>query len=308
MTDLSETPDLSIGDLEKLTGIRSATLRMWERRYGSPKSFRLPSGHRRYPRDEVPRLRAIAEALECGYRAGKVVSASLEELGHLLAQPRTGSPTPAEPPEIFPRTILLGQWIQAVHHFDDGALTQGFHDEWGRLGPLRFVQGCAAPFLHAVGKGWETGELTVAQEHFASERLGDFLGGQWRRLNERKSGPSAVLTTLPGESHRLGVQMCAAVTALSDFKVIYLGPDTPLEDIARAVSKVRARLLALSVSTSTDPVLAQREIMWIRKRLPLEVELVLGGGGAPANLPDTRRIEDFIDYLDWLNGLLSRHP
>jgi len=304
MTDSPETPDLTIGDLAKLTGINTHTLRMWERRYGSPKSFRLPSGHRRYPREEVPRLRAIAEALESGYRAGKVVSASLEELGHLLAQRRTAQPALAQLPEDSP--LLLGQWMQAVHRFDDSMLTQGFHDEWGRLGPLRFVLDRATPFIRTVGTSWATGELTVAQEHFASERLGDFLGGQWRRLNERKSGPRAVLTTLPGELHRLGVQMCAVVTALSDFKVVYLGPDTPLEDIARAVNKVQARLLALSVSSSTDPVFAQRETLKIRKRLPPEVALVLGGRGAPANLPGTFRIENFPDYLDWLNNLSPR--
>ena len=75
---------ISIGELSRLTGITTHTLRVWEKRYGTPRSQRLPSGHRRYPKGDVPRLRAIAKALEAGYRASKVVSGTLEELHGLM--------------------------------------------------------------------------------------------------------------------------------------------------------------------------------------------------------------------------------
>jgi DNA-binding transcriptional MerR regulator len=75
---------LSIGQLSTMTGIGVHTLRVWEKRYGAPHSQRLPSGHRRYPKEEVPRLKAIASALNSGYRASKVVSATMEELQGLM--------------------------------------------------------------------------------------------------------------------------------------------------------------------------------------------------------------------------------
>ena len=75
---------ISIGELARLTGITTHTLRVWEKRYGTPLSQRLPSGHRRYPKEDVPRLKAIAKALESGYRASKVVSGTLEELHSLI--------------------------------------------------------------------------------------------------------------------------------------------------------------------------------------------------------------------------------
>jgi DICT domain-containing protein/predicted DNA-binding transcriptional regulator AlpA len=53
---------LSIGDVVRATGLGEATLRAWERRYGFPQPRREPSGHRRYPREEVERiLRVVAE-------------------------------------------------------------------------------------------------------------------------------------------------------------------------------------------------------------------------------------------------------
>ena len=70
---------LSIGELSNLTGIGVHTLRVWEKRYGSPLSQRLPSGHRRYPKDQVTRLKIIANAIESGYRASKVATATMNE-------------------------------------------------------------------------------------------------------------------------------------------------------------------------------------------------------------------------------------
>jgi MerR family transcriptional regulator, light-induced transcriptional regulator len=50
---------LSIGDVVAATGVGEATLRAWERRFGFPAPRREPSGHRRYSREEVERIRAV---------------------------------------------------------------------------------------------------------------------------------------------------------------------------------------------------------------------------------------------------------
>lgn len=45
--------DVTIGELSQRTGIRPATLRMWEARYGFPAPSRSPAGQRRYSLDTV---------------------------------------------------------------------------------------------------------------------------------------------------------------------------------------------------------------------------------------------------------------
>jgi DICT domain-containing protein len=61
VSNIEETA-LSIGDVVRATGLGEATLRAWERRYGFPLPQREPSGHRRYPPEEVERiLRVVAE-------------------------------------------------------------------------------------------------------------------------------------------------------------------------------------------------------------------------------------------------------
>ena len=63
--NLTEMEDyLSIGQLARFTGVGIHSLRAWEKRYGAPRSQRLSSGHRRFPKEEVQRLRAVSRALE----------------------------------------------------------------------------------------------------------------------------------------------------------------------------------------------------------------------------------------------------
>ena len=61
--DLIEQDLYSIGRAASVVGIAPATLRMWERRYGTPIPVRLPSGHRRYTGDQVRWLKRVTEAM-----------------------------------------------------------------------------------------------------------------------------------------------------------------------------------------------------------------------------------------------------
>ncbi|QPJ64691.1 MAG: MerR family transcriptional regulator [Candidatus Nitrohelix vancouverensis] len=304
MTDPIKLEDyLSIGELSRLTGIGVHTLRVWEKRYGAPNSERLPSGHRRYPKEEVPRLRAIARALESGYRASKVVTGTLEELQGLLgvqtflhsgseeAEPETGQVS---------RELVVEQWIDAVHHYNDETLAHSFYKIWNKEGPLHFILDYAAPFVERIGDGWVNGELSVGQEHFATSHLSDFLSSKWRQLNVRKDGPCAVLSTLPDETHNLGLLMCAVVAGLADYRIVYLGPNSPVDDIVKTVDDCDAQLLCLSISNCVDARKAVDRLAEIKSRLNSETTIALGGRGAPPASKGMKRFNTFKGFYEWL--------
>ena len=147
MIELNQIKDhLTIGELSRMTGITTHTLRVWEKRYGAPIAIRLPSGHRRYRKDEVPRLRAIAKALDSGYRASKVVSNTLEELHTLLGLTPPGK---VQESKSSPENIIQG-WIEAIQVFEDEPLLNGFNSIWNTSGPLNFVIQYASEFIKRV--------------------------------------------------------------------------------------------------------------------------------------------------------------
>jgi MerR family transcriptional regulator, light-induced transcriptional regulator len=300
---------ISIGELARLTRITTHTLRVWEKRYGTTHSQRLPSGHRRYPKEDVPRLRAIAKALESGYRASKVVSGTLEELQGLMGlnpfiNPNSSS-TSTEGAKISSNEMLIERWVKGIHMYDDDSLLQGFHQQWNKVGPLKFIMDYAAPLIERVGTGWETGEMTIPQEHFATECLSSFLSSKWRQLNSRKEGWTAILATLLGETHSLGLLMSAVVASLSNAKIIYLGLNTPIEDIIATTSKNNAELLCFSVSSGEKQDDPEDGLLQIRKELGKKIKIVAGGRGTPESLPGVLKMEYFTKFNDCLGDFES---
>jgi DNA-binding transcriptional MerR regulator/methylmalonyl-CoA mutase cobalamin-binding subunit len=300
---------LAIGELARLTGISTHTLRVWEKRYGTPVPFRLPSGHRRYPKDEVPRLRAIARALKEGHRPGKLAKASLNEIESLLnVSSLLPGPTPVhsnvtETQLENSRELVLESWVEAVHKFSYQTLDNSFFEEWAKTGGLNFINQLAVPFLDKIGKGWETGEISISQEHFASERLYDFLGSKWRQLNERNDGAKILITSLPGDNHNLGLQMAATLASICKYKVVFIGSDTPCEEIFSAVLKTNSDILCLGVSCYYDKQKSVKLISNLRERIKKEVKIIVGGKGYSNSVPGVTRINNFLEFFQYLIDL-----
>mgnify|MGYP003735125045 CR=1 FL=1 len=295
---------ISIGELSEMTGIGVHTLRVWEKRYGAPHSQRLPSGHRRYPKEEVSRLKAIANALESGYRASKVVTATMEELQGLMGlapftQSKTDSDSKKQDKLSSDKTVVES-WIQLIHAGKDDALLSGFHEQFGRHGALDFICDFAVPLLERIGNGWETGELSITHEHFASECLVSFLSEKWRQMNVRKTGPMVLITTLPGEGYSLGILMCALIASITNSKIMYLGVNNPIEEIVDASENYNPELITISISHKFDFVTSEKLLIQLRTKIDKSTSIATGGKGSPCNIQGVSHISSFEKYYDFL--------
>jgi methanogenic corrinoid protein MtbC1 len=295
-------PWLSIGALGKATGIAVETLRTWENRYGFPIPRRKPSGHRVYPIDAVPRLRRIAQALSRGHRAGQVVGASEEALEQLLDSTAAGQPVPAAG---LPTAEDLRGLLRLVQAFDADRLTRTLLGDWARMRPVEFLEGRIAPFVRAVGDGWERGELEVRHEHFLAERVGDLLRSLRLPFEERATGPLVVLATLPGEVHGLGLLMAALLLASIGCRILYLGTETPPPQVVSLATDLGARAVGLSVSLSTRGGTTPSAIRKVRERLPTRVAMVVGGEGAPRPQPGVEILRSLRELEVWGRDLLA---
>src|SRR4051794_29435719 len=86
MSKVSPFPDgLLPGELARLAGLSTDTLRHYERKGVLPKPQRLDNGYRKYPPNSVDRVRLIRRALSVGF--------TLDELAQFLkARDRGQSP------------------------------------------------------------------------------------------------------------------------------------------------------------------------------------------------------------------------
>ena len=292
---------LSIGSLAKATGVPVETLRTWEQRYGFPVAERKPSGHRVYALSTVTRLRRIADAIARGHRAGAVVGATEAELSRLLSA--TASPAAAGAFPANPTQASVEELLAAVLAFDADRLTAALWSDWGRLGPIGFLQRTVAPLIERVGREWEEGRMEIRHEHFLSERLGDVMRAIRLPLDLMASGPMVICATLPGESHALGLHMAALLLSSAGLRVLFLGTEIPPPELGRLAREAGARAVAVSVSAAADAAAAKRHLTRLREELPRSVQLLVGGRGAPAGRADLVTVDDFAGLERWAQGL-----
>lgn len=259
----------SITDVERETGIGRDTLRVWERRYGFPTPQRNQRGEREYGQDQVERLRLIKQLLDSGQRPGKLLPLNLPRLQQLAQQslPQQSLNVDAE------RLVnLLGTTDScAVRH----RLELLLHQHGLRL----FLTEVVAPLNHAVGDAWFHGRLGVLEEHRYVEELRSLLTVAMQVLQAPRSGLRAVLTTLPGEQHGVGLLMAACMLALEGVEVLQLGVQTPLEEISRGAVENRCRLVGLSCSSYPQRRTTTSQLVRLRTLLPKEIDLWAGGSG-----------------------------
>ena len=103
------------------------------------------------------------------------------------------------------------------------------------------------PLLHELGDGWERGEISVAQEHFASNLLRGRLLGLARGW-DRGAGPRAVLACPPGERHDLGLVIFGLALRELGWRITFLGADTPPDTLVETVERLEPEALVLAVT------------------------------------------------------------
>ncbi|HYQ25747.1 MAG TPA: MerR family transcriptional regulator [Polyangiaceae bacterium] len=291
----------SIKVVSELTALPMGTLRAWERRYGFPKPERREGSNRRvYSSAQVERLRAVARALERGYRPGDVIRMPLNELSALLdGTLDTRSPPGGSVIADVPTFIEFLEQDKAKRIDDELRLAAA------ALGAKRFVVELAQPLAIAVGKAWEEGRIEIRQEHLMTECLTTQLRALLATHQVANGEPTVVLTTLPGEPHTLGLQMVALYLALGAARPRLLGASTPPDQVIAAAHAFGAQVVGIALTPAADLASARRDLQRLARSLPSSTALWLGGAGAGAlgKLPE--RVET-IDSWAALDAALAR--
>jgi DNA-binding transcriptional MerR regulator len=290
----------SVGKIAAETGVTPDMLRVWERRYGVPTPVRLPSGHRRYTHEQLVWLRQIAEALALGHKPQSILRLSASDL-RCLVREKSGREL---------RTDETSAWLGSIREMRVDCLASELRRAAADSDPLDFLHGRLSPLLSAMGTAWSRGELDIRQEHAAAEVIEDHLRAmRSRRATLRRTPCRAriVLATLPGEPHRLGIQMAGVVCETRDVCALILGSETPVEEISRTAFAEETFAVGIGISLYAAGVESDRALSLLRGQLPSRVHLVAGGEGArkPRNGPrSVHRFRDLPGFAAWLDRSL----
>ena len=240
---------LRIGELSRRVGVPVESLRAWERRYGLLAPSRTQGGFRLYGEDDVARVLAMRANLDRGLFAAEAARLALAED---VAEPR---PSPAP-------VVDASELAAALDGFDEAGAQQALDRLFATLTIDVVLRDMLLPYLRDLGGRWESGEVSVAQEHFASNVLRGRLMALTRTW-DRGSGPRALLACVEGERHDLPLVGFGLALRGHGWRISYLGADTPVASIVEAARELSPDAVVVSgtVAGVFEPVAAQlREV------------------------------------------------
>ncbi|MBL8618993.1 MAG: MerR family transcriptional regulator [Deltaproteobacteria bacterium] len=261
-----------IKTVARLTGVPRNTLLAWERRYNLVEPDRADNGYREYTEEDVQRIIKIKRLVDRGYKISEAITLASQggaEVAALASGPALGG-SALEDVQVSLCTALLRFDRPEATRIVEQLPVMGFETQLDEL---------YLPTLTEVGELWEEGEISVAQEHFASAFCRERMVGMLAALGHGPdTGELVVCAGVAGERHEGGLLSVAVRLALRGARVSYLGPDVPADAL---ISACRDRLPAMVCVSATGPRdLAEllSYVRAVRRGLPAEVRLSIGGG------------------------------
>jgi DNA-binding transcriptional MerR regulator len=255
MRAMTATGYLRIGELARRSGVSPELLRAWERRYGLLGPTRSPGGFRLYGDDDVRRVARMNELLASGLSAAEAARRALDEPAATTARDGTN---------LSEQALAL---TAALIAFDEASANELLDSALASFSVDAVLEDLVTPTLHAIGDGWETGQVNVAQEHFASNVLRGRLLGLGRGWG-RGSGPIALLACPAGEQHDLPLLIFGLTLRAAGWRIAFLGADTPLATIEDALEELAPAVVVLSI-TLRDNVPPSEQLASLARKAPV---------------------------------------
>jgi DNA-binding transcriptional MerR regulator len=238
----------SIKDLEQLSGIKAHTLRIWEQRYDFIKPKRTNTNIRYYDDNDLKLILNVSLLKDNGYRISNISRMPYEQMQKeviKLTEKRLSYPE-----QIHALTLAM------IDHDEERfekvmstiILQLGFEDTMIKV---------IYPFLVKTGLLWQAGSISPSQEHFISglirQKIIVAIDGLYVPAAEYDK---KYLLFLPeNELHELSLLFSAYLIKSRKNKVIYIGQNTPFEDLINVYNSMKPDYL-LSVMT-THPLIAE---------------------------------------------------
>ena len=216
----------SIKDLEKLSGIKAHTIRIWEQRFHLIEPQRTNTNIRYYSDDDLVKLMNVSLLNKSGYKISKIAELDYNQINGLILHLN------AEVPSLLTYSSDL---VKALLDVDEIMFNHVFETSVENLGFEETVEQLLFPFLENIGTLWLSGTIIPAQEHFITNLIRQKLIAAIDREQVRtgESLPRILFYLPEGEFHEIGMLYYYYLARKANLEVIYLGTSVPFRDIVK---------------------------------------------------------------------------
>lgn len=286
----------SIRDLEKISGIKAHTLRMWEQRYEILNPKRTDTNIRYYEEADLRLLLSISMLNCSGYKISRIAKMSCEEIHETCQQLQNSCKEYAHQVNSLTLAMIEMDEIRFEKVISGSTLRYGFEATMMQI---------VYPFFNRVGVLWQTGTIRPAQEHFVSNLLRQKLivaiDGQV--VPRDPSLPLYLLFLPEHEMHENGLLFVHYLLRSRGNRVIFLGASVPECDLESIVADYQPDYLVTHLTMIPPKESAEAYLTRIGNRFGKRT--LISGGAAleeanslPKNVKAMAGIGELVAYIE----------
>lgn len=287
--------EYSIKELEKLSGIKAHTIRIWEKRYKLISPKRTSTNIRFYSDNDLKKIINVAIVNNSGIKISRIARLPASELTKLVHQQNQSGEEFASP---------IDKLILATIEMSERIFNKTLKQLEASMQFESIVTKVLYPFLEKIGVLWQTGEITPAQEHFVSNLIRQKLFVAIDNLSLPPENSPKIVFFLPeNEFHEMGLLFHHYLARKMNYNSFYLGQSVPHADLKKVVETHKPKFLITSFITTLNESHLKSYLQTLSKDFKKQSILISGPIIRKWGITSFRNIQHFSSALE-LKGLL----
>ena len=265
--------EYKIKDLENLTGIKSHTIRIWEKRYNILDPNRTDTQIRMYSDDELTHLLTVSMLNRNGIKISKIAKLSQQDMNKLLWDIKVN-----KEPE-----YSMDKLIMALISLDENLFNKTLQNLIDTEGLETTFTQHLIPFLDRIGIMWLIGSINPAQEHLISNLIRQKVISEIDKQTVPNDKTSPVVVYLPEhEWHEISLLFYQFLLREKGVKTAYLGQSLPYPALQECIEKLKPKAILSSWLTAVDSKFVVNYFKRLRKDYP-DLKVFAGGAQVKSN-------------------------
>ncbi|TXB61754.1 MerR family transcriptional regulator [Phaeodactylibacter luteus] len=289
----------SIKDLEKLSGIKAHTLRVWEQRYDIIHPKRTKTNIRYYLDEDLKFILNIALLNKNGIKISKIAKMSREEIAEKVA---------AISEINFEYGTQLDALTISMIEMDEYKFDRIVSTNIQQLGFERTMMEIIYPFLDKLSVLWLTGSINPVQENFMSYLIRQkiVVAIDKEALPAAKSARRFLIYLPEGEKQELSMLFMHYLLKSRGCHVAYIGQDITFTDLSDACTIYQPDFIFTMITETFSKEPLQQYVDRLSESFP-DCEVLLSGYQVVAQKVDARKniriLRSLQQTMDFLGSL-----
>lgn len=251
----------TIKDIEKMSGIKAHTIRIWERRYGLVIPKRTDTNIRYYSDENLRELLNISILNKNGMKISNIAELDKDEIDKRVVSLLESSQK---------YDHVIDSMLLSMLKIDEFALDKSFNKALKEYGFEQLIEDIIFPLLERIGVLWQANAITPAHERFLSNILRhNFIVAIDKEVPLTKNENNKIIFFLPeGELHEFGLLFYSYIARVKGYEVIYLGTSIPIQDLKEVQRVSQAKAFFSAHVTAIDKQELEGMFQYFRETFP----------------------------------------